>query len=202
MTNATPESNAVWTIPNALTGLRFVLAGVFLWGMIAGYDLWAISALALAGITDFFDGFLARRLGMSSRLGRVLDPVADRVTTAAVIIALTFRDVVPLVMTVIVLARDVTVMSALWAARTRGIRSLPAVTFSGKSATFGLYVFLPLAYIGFEWFQPLWYLALVGLGVAAYLYWYSGVGYVRELFGQMRSSPRTMGDEAEGRRDD
>ena len=69
----------VFNLPNQLTGARFVL-GVILFGLIAaGSWIWCVVVFVLAAITDWLDGYLARKQGLTSTLGRNLDPLVDKV---------------------------------------------------------------------------------------------------------------------------
>ncbi|MFO7767652.1 MAG: CDP-diacylglycerol--glycerol-3-phosphate 3-phosphatidyltransferase [bacterium] len=71
----------VWTLPNALTGLRLVLVPIFLWQALKGTTSGSIIALAAfvtASITDSLDGYYARKQGSESDLGRFMDPLADK----------------------------------------------------------------------------------------------------------------------------
>ncbi|SEI84684.1 CDP-alcohol phosphatidyltransferase family protein [Demequina mangrovi] len=176
-------ATAVWTIPNAISAVRLVLIVVFGTLLAAERDAWAIVALAAAGITDFLDGFLARRWGQVTRLGRLLDPAADRLLTAAVVLGLAFRDVIPWWLVAVLLARDVMVGVGLLIAHHHHVES-PQVTFVGKVATAMLYLFLPLAYLAVVAF-PSWgivsAIAVAGASAASVLYWYSGIGYIRDL---------------------
>lgn len=183
-------SSAVWTVPNAISMARIILIGVFGWLLIAGHDAWAIAALAAAGVSDFLDGYLARRWHQVTALGRVLDPAADRMLTVVVVIGLAIREVIPWWLVAILLARDVMVGVAILVGRMRGLES-PQVTFAGKAATFGLYVTLPLAFLAHERWDSLHVLAIAGACVAAVLYWISGLGYVADV--ARRSHPREDG---------
>jgi len=72
----------IWTIPNALTGFRLLLVPVFLWLITRGTTAGAVLGLAVfavAGITDSLDGYIARKYGSDSDLGRFLDPLADKI---------------------------------------------------------------------------------------------------------------------------
>ena len=170
-----------WThnlnVPNTITLARIALIAVFGVLLVQGHDAWAITALAVAGASDFLDGFLARKLNQTSSWGAVLDPAADRILTVVVVFGLAWRDIIPWWLVAVLLARDVVVgLSLVWLKSRKG--ELPAVTFVGKSATFGLYFALPLAYLSFgRW--DLWHtIALVLAVLAAVLYWISGVQYV------------------------
>lgn len=82
----------VWTIPNLLSFIRILLIPVFAVLFYKGQLLWAVVVLALSGLSDLFDGKIARRFNQVSALGKLLDPVADKLTqaTIAVMLFLTF----------------------------------------------------------------------------------------------------------------
>src|SRR6476646_3598448 len=97
----------VLTWPNLISFLRLLGVGLFLWlllGMQA--DGWAVVVLAIGGSTDWVDGFLARRLGQVSRLGELMDPLADRLYILATLLAFTVEGVVGWPFTVALLARE------------------------------------------------------------------------------------------------
>lgn len=176
-------SDAVWTIPNIISMFRIVLIVVFAWLLITENDGWAITALAVAGFSDFFDGYLARRWNQVTKLGRILDPTADRMLTIAVVLGLGFREIIPWWLVAVLFARDIVVGAALMWGRKRSAET-PQVTMVGKWATALLYVFLPLAYLAVVAFesQPwLHTVAIVGATFSAVLYWASGLGYVRDV---------------------
>lgn len=181
--SAMRSPDAVWTVPNIISMVRIVLIVVFGALLAAEFDGWAIAALAAAGVSDFLDGFLARRWGQVTRLGRLLDPAADRLLTIVVVVGLAIRDIVPWWLVAVLLARDVVVAGALVIARRHRLEP-PQVTFAGKCATAGLYVALPLAYLArVAWPEtPVLHGVAIALAIAAAgLYWYSGSGYVRDI---------------------
>ncbi|WP_062073174.1 CDP-alcohol phosphatidyltransferase family protein [Demequina sediminicola] len=173
-------SGAVWTLPNVISFVRLLLIGVFGGLFFAGEDLWAVCVLAAAGFSDFLDGYLARRWNQVTKLGRLLDPGADRLLTIVVVFGLAIRDMIPWWLVWILMLRDVMVAIALLYGKARRTPS-PQVTFTGKTATFCLYIFLPMAYIGFERWDWVHTTAIVGACVAAVLYWISGIGYVQDI---------------------
>lgn len=81
------------TIPNLLSFLRIVMVPIFAVLFLKGEFLWAVFVLALSGLSDFFDGKIARRFNQISALGKILDPVADKLTqiTLAVLLFITFN---------------------------------------------------------------------------------------------------------------
>jgi cardiolipin synthase len=174
----------VWTLPNLLSFLRLAGVGLFLWLVLGPEaDGWALFVLAVAGVTDFLDGYLARRLGQTSRLGQVLDPVADRLYILAVVVGLALRDVIPWWVAVALPLRDVLLWGLVPLLRTRGYSALP-VHYLGKAATFNLLYAFPLLLLGdgdgtlavlakvFGWAFAIW-----GIG----LYWWAGILYAWQV---------------------
>lgn len=78
-------------IPNILSVIRIALIPVFVWLFLTGSTTAAAVILALSGLTDLLDGYLARRNGWVSQVGKVLDPVADKLTQITVCVCLAIR---------------------------------------------------------------------------------------------------------------
>lgn len=78
----------IWTVPNLLSFLRILMVPVFIVLFEKGYTLWAVLVLAVSGLTDLFDGKIARRFNQVSELGKILDPIADKLTQISVAIVL------------------------------------------------------------------------------------------------------------------
>ena len=103
----------ILTIPNVITVVRLCLLPVFVW-LLFGRDNRAAAAWLLAGIgtTDFFDGYIARHFNQVSELGKVLDPVADRLLFFVGIGAILIDGSIPIWFAVAVLAREMLVAGA------------------------------------------------------------------------------------------
>ncbi len=82
-----------WTIPNLLSFIRILLIPVFAYLFYTDEKIWAVVVLALSGLSDTFDGQIARKFNQVSALGKVLDPVADKLTqiTIAIMLLIDFR---------------------------------------------------------------------------------------------------------------
>ncbi|MCC8023029.1 MAG: CDP-alcohol phosphatidyltransferase family protein, partial [Clostridiales bacterium] len=80
-----------WTIPNALSLLRIILIPVFTYYFLQDRVLLAVIIIAAAAITDLLDGKIARRFNQVSELGKVLDPVADKLSQMAIVIILMIK---------------------------------------------------------------------------------------------------------------
>lgn len=135
----TGESSKIFTIPNLLSMLRLCLIPVIIWLYIVRQNSLAAGCLLLlSGVTDVMDGFIARRFQMVSDVGKILDPVADKLTQAAMLFCLLFRFpfmAVPLILLVI---RDVGI-AVICAMLIRNIGIVPQAVWHGKIATALLY---------------------------------------------------------------
>jgi len=132
------RSSAIWTVPNLLSFLRIALIPLFV-ALIVDEDttLAGIVLFAAVAATDWVDGFVARRLGQVSELGKVLDPTADRLAIAAGLIALAIRGAFPWWAALLILVRDVVVLTVGAAVLLRR-RVRLEVRPIGKVATFSL----------------------------------------------------------------
>ncbi|KAF9006189.1 CDP-alcohol phosphatidyltransferase-domain-containing protein [Cyathus striatus] len=97
----------IYTIPNLLTVSRIVACPVIGWSILQGNYHLATGLLVYAGLTDLVDGYLARRFNMSSVLGTILDPAADKALMTTLTVTLALQDLLPLPLAVIILGRDV-----------------------------------------------------------------------------------------------
>lgn len=132
------ETDRVLTIPNVISFFRIALIPVF-FALIVDPDttFWGLVLFVVVVSTDWIDGAVARATGQVSEVGKVLDPVADRLAIAAGLIALVVRDVFPLWAALLILVRDVAILVAgivLLARRHVRIE----VRYIGKVATFAL----------------------------------------------------------------
>ncbi len=190
------DTDRVWTLPNVLSFLRLAGAPLVLWLIVGPQaDGLAVLVLALGGLTDWLDGHLARAWHQTSRIGQMLDPIADRLYILAVLIGLALREIVPWWLVVIVVGRDVFVPLLVPVLKTRGYSSLP-VHFVGKVATFSLLYAFPLVLLGSGeegWHQLAW---VVGWAFAIWgtaLYWYAGALYGAQTIHLLRSTPPIHG---------
>jgi CDP-diacylglycerol--glycerol-3-phosphate 3-phosphatidyltransferase len=138
------KDRKVLTVPNAISLIRILLVPVIVWLLATdGVEGWGLVLLVAVVATDWVDGYLARRTGQVTELGKILDPVADRLVVAAALITLVFVGAFPLWAAFLVIARDVAllVVGAFFLRRS-GIRI--DVRFIGKAATFCLMAAVPM----------------------------------------------------------
>ena len=164
----------VLTIPNAISAARLAGVPVFLWLVLgpqtATADYWAVALLIAAGMSDWLDGKIARALNQGSRLGEVLDPLADRLYIAATIVALAVRGIIPWWLVAVLKRRA-------------GFGTLH-VSLVGKTATLCLLYAFPLLLIGDHpgWLGTLarvigWAFAIWG----TVLYWWAAMLYLIQV---------------------
>jgi CDP-diacylglycerol--glycerol-3-phosphate 3-phosphatidyltransferase len=145
--------------PNLLSLARIALTVPLVWALAAGRHGPATAFLGVALATDFFDGWLARRYSASTHLGRVLDPLADKVLVGAVLISLVVVGRVPAELAIVVVARDFALLAFGWI-RVRAGAPVPSADLPGKVAFTVLGIFLAWHVAGREW--PAWTPGLVG----------------------------------------
>ena len=173
-------SDRVFTLPNVLSVLRLVGVPVFLWAILAEHDAVALAALMFSGVSDYLDGKIARHFGMISRVGQLLDPLADRLYIATTLFGLAWRDIIPWWLVLLLVSREVLLAVVLSVLKRYGQTGLP-VHFVGKAATFNLLYAFPLLLLGdgestfAQWALPIgWAFAWWG----TVLYWLAGVMYI------------------------
>ena len=133
----------MFTIPNFLSFLRILMIPVFVTLIVhPSTTTWGLILFAFVMATDWVDGWVARRTGQITELGKILDPTADRLAMAAGSIALVARDVFPLWAALLVLVRDAAIL-IVGAALLTGRHLRIEVRTIGKVATFTLMCAIP-----------------------------------------------------------
>jgi cardiolipin synthase (CMP-forming) len=142
-------------IPNALSGLRLMAAPVVALLILKGYDGAALVVFAAAGLSDALDGYLAKTFSFTSPFGAVLDPAADKLLMLASFLTLAKVGAVPWWLTVLVIGRDVAIVSGIVLAKAVNAPLKVAPLIVGKASTVVLvsYVAIILVLVAFavEW---------------------------------------------------
>jgi len=125
-------------VPNALTGARLMAVPVFIAFFLRGERKIALGVFVGAMITDALDGILARALKQFTRIGALLDPVADKVLGLAALVLLCWSRVLPWWLLAITLFRDICIFTAVWMLERTGRSYTVRPTRFGKYATAGL----------------------------------------------------------------
>jgi len=187
-------SRRILTIPNVISLARVAMVPLFLW-LLFGADSPLAAGLLLGaiGATDWVDGFLARRLGQVSELGKLLDPVADRLAITAAVVGGWVAGVLPWPVALALVVREVLIGIGAFIAWRWGLRV--EVRFLGKVATFALYSAIAsfFVYAGFDHPLFLWW----GWGVAVsglILYYLVGVQYFFDILRARRQATPVSSD--------
>ncbi|HEY6471287.1 MAG TPA: CDP-alcohol phosphatidyltransferase family protein [Acidimicrobiales bacterium] len=193
----------VVTVPNVITLVRLLCIPLFLWLLFGLHEQTAAAILlAVLGATDWVDGFVARRYHQVSTVGKVLDPVADRVLVATAVISVLVYGAVPLWFGIATIAREVLVSAMVLLLASLGAARID-VLWVGKAGTFGLMFAYPtflLAYGGAGWQAPITVIAYVtgitGL-VLAWIAAWSYIGPARKALRDGRSARRAADADAD-----
>jgi cardiolipin synthase len=177
-----------------LSFIRLLGVPLFLWLILVPQaDTAAFVLLAVSGVTDWLDGKIARATGQISRLGQLLDPMADRLYIAAALLGMALRQIIPWWLVVVILGRDLVLAVVLLLLKRRGVTGLP-VHFLGKAATFCLMSGFPLLLLGTTAtgtaFTAADVVRDVGWAFAIWgtaLYWWAGVLYLEQAARVLRT---------------
>ncbi len=119
------NSGSLFSIPNLLSLMRIILIPVFLYFLFTPtgtHRIWALVVFIVASITDFLDGWTARKLKQESEMGKFLDPLADKILVIAALIAFLILDpLVPLWMVIVIIARDILITVMRYLAIKKGL---------------------------------------------------------------------------------
>ena len=175
------DLDRVLTVPNLVTLVRLLCIPLFLWLLFGAHRQGASAFLLGAlGATDWVDGFVARRYHQVSTLGKVIDPVADRLLVITSVIAITVYGAVPAWFGAATLAREVLVSGAVILLASLGAARLDVI-WVGKAGTFALMSAYPAFLLGdgtASWQLPIrafaWFAGIAGLTLA----WIAAFSYV------------------------
>ena len=173
----------VLTVPNLLSVGRLLCLPLFLWLLFGRENRWAAAVLlAVLGASDCLDGYIARRFDQVSKLGKVLDPTADRILITVGVVAILVDGSAPLWVGVLAIVREVAVFAGAMVLLLRRARRVD-VQVVGKAATFALMVAFPLFLAsnpdgGVPWDGVARVAAWVFVVPGLVLSWYAAVAYV------------------------
>ncbi|HEX3429257.1 MAG TPA: CDP-alcohol phosphatidyltransferase family protein [Rhizomicrobium sp.] len=144
-------------LPNLLTALRIAAAPALALLLVSGADRAALGVFAFAGLSDAADGFLAKRFGLTTRFGRLLDPAADKLLMLVSFATLTLLGIAPIWLTLLVLGRDAAILAGLSLARLFNVPVRVAPLLIGKASTAMQIIYIALALVlltfGLRWPQ-------------------------------------------------
>ncbi len=167
-------------LPNFLTSLRFAAAPFIAWLLVVQDFRPALAVVLFAGVTDWLDGFTARRLGVTGKIGAILDPLADKSLLVLLFLVLGAIGRIPLWMVGLAVARDLVIITGAMLLRNlRGVRRF-APSVLGKVTTFFqiILVLMVLVHAAYPDQFNGW-LALAALALSAFFTIMSGADYIR-----------------------
>ncbi len=181
------EKTSVWTLPNRLSIVRILFIPAIIYLVATRQERFSLAAcilFILAGITDGLDGLIARRMGMKTRLGLYLDPIADKLLVSCVLITLSCYGLVPLWATLVLVSREFLIngLRSFYAAEGVTIYS----SYSGKMKTTFQIVAISCILFSRYWDTGRYWVSfqtagLVVIYVALFFSLFSGYQYVRAI---------------------
>lgn len=179
-------------IPNMLSVIRLCLVPVFVLVFFSGIpsaEVWAAVVYAIATLTDFLDGFIARKFGMITNLGKVLDPLGDKMFLFAVLSCMTISDIIPLWVLLIFVVKELCMGLGGLLIHRRAKVEIPPSNYFGKTATVMFFV-ICVVLIVFPGIPRSAALTLICICLAASLL--ALMSYIKSYVGIMKA--KTTGD--------
>ena len=174
----------IYTIPNIITIIRIILIPIILYLLFSenpNIVLLAGGLFIISSISDYFDGYLARVLNQSSKLGTLLDPIADKLLIASVIVVLVDTNVISnlhVIPAIIILLREIAI-SGLREFLAKMNTDMPVSRLAKYKTTFQMVsLSILIISLGFQLNDFLWSLGLVTLWIAAIITLLSGYNYM------------------------
>lgn len=186
------EGNNIWNIPNFLTFFRIALIPVLVFLLLSSSELLSILSVlvfSIASITDWLDGYLARKMNIVTNLGKFLDPIADKLLIAAALVMLVGLGRVPAWMVVVIIGREIAVTGLRSIASSEGIIIAASDLGKGKmiiqiSALIGL--LLHYQYLGIDFHA----VGMMLLWIALALTTWSGFDYFNKFIKVILKEPQ------------
>jgi len=165
-------------LPNAISLLRIALIVPILLLILDGAFGWALALFLLAGFSDGLDGYLAKRFDWHTRLGALLDPVADKLLVAGLFITLAYTQDIPVWLAAVVILRDVVIVAGatVYNFFVRPVQGEPTRVSKLNTSLQLLFLLFVISRAGFDWPEPIT-LTVLGASVLVTVV-ISGVDYV------------------------
>ncbi len=179
--NRTIVYGSNWTVPNLLTIIRIFITPAFVVAFFGEDFLLALILFVVAGITDGLDGFLARVLKQRSRLGAMIDPLADKFLLLTAFVCLGIQEWIPFWLIVIVISRDMIIIGGLFVLHIFGVNVKNKInpTIDSKLNTLLQIILLLTAMTGYTFEAPFFMgLAPILAYLVGFLTIFSGIRYV------------------------
>ncbi|MDR0950235.1 MAG: CDP-alcohol phosphatidyltransferase family protein [Candidatus Ancillula sp.] len=181
-------SSRVLTIPNFITFIRILLVPIFAISIANKFDILAVCLIVICSVSDFLDGFLARKYNQVTKVGKILDPVADRLMIFVTLIMLTARGIIPVWALLVMFLRETMLFFLYGSLIMNGKETLP-VKYIGKVGTAGLLFAMPVLFfassdeimnaLGVD-LSVMRVFGLIILTASLVVYWVAGIIYAKE----------------------
>lgn len=158
----------MFTIPNYITFLRILLIPVYLYYFIQGNILAAALFFALSAITDFLDGYIAKKYNLESKTGKLLDPLADKLTIVSILLVLMYLDIIPRFISYIILARELFILFSGIITYIFGLNFINP-SFIGKFSMALLYLAIALKLLDIDYFGNLLFYIVIPINIISAL---------------------------------
>ncbi|AKV55225.1 CDP-diacylglycerol--glycerol-3-phosphate 3-phosphatidyltransferase [Bifidobacterium actinocoloniiforme DSM 22766] len=186
--------DVIWTVPNVISFLRILSIPVIAYLVARRHLIIALVVLLVSALSDGVDGIIARRFNQVSKLGQILDPIADRLLILCSVLALSIANILPWWLLILVGLRDVLMGLQVLLLAQHDYGPLP-VHFAGKTGTAVLMLAIPALILADAWrthfFQVLHLVALGAVIWGVGLYWLAGLIYARQGFGLLKEDSRS-----------
>ena len=144
----------MFTIPNYITFLRILLIPFYLYFFIQGNIILAAVLFSISAITDFLDGYIAKNYNLQSRIGKLLDPLADKLTIISILFTLVYLGIIPRIISYIILTREIFIFLSAIITYFFGLNFINP-SFIGKLSIALLYFAIALKLLGINYFGNL-----------------------------------------------
>ena len=158
----------MFTIPNYITFLRILLIPVYLYYFVQGNILAAASFFVLSAITDFLDGYIARKYSLESKTGKLLDPLADKLTIVSILLVLIYLNIIPRYVSFIILGREIFILLSGIITYLFGLNFINP-SFIGKFSMALLYLAIALKLLDINYFGNLLFYLVIPINIISAL---------------------------------
>ncbi|MFW5686568.1 MAG: CDP-alcohol phosphatidyltransferase family protein [Halanaerobium sp.] len=158
----------LFTIPNYITFFRIFLIPLYLYNFIQGKIVIAALLFALSGVTDFLDGYIARKYNLKSKLGKLLDPLADKLTIISILLVLIYLKIIPRYISYIILAREIFIFLSGIITYIYGLDFINP-SFIGKLSITLLYFAIALKLLNIDYFGNILFYIVIPINIISAL---------------------------------
>lgn len=193
------REDAIFTIPNILSVFRVLLIPLFMYLYFEGRYIYSVIVLLFSGLTDIVDGFIARRFNMITKLGKILDPLADKITQAAIAICLATRHTILIPLLIVFCVKELLMLIGSFVLLRKGMRPSESKWW-GKIGTVVIYALLVLFLVSdiIPAFVPEW-LLIVAMCATAISILYSLYSYFN-IYLQIRAGKYDIATESHNKK--